>query len=238
MANAETTYADRLGRAIILKESVEGFIPAYAPVDAELTLANFQILLGMISTKNAEVGNLKDTYSTEAGVRVAVVKDLKARSRGAKNFVISTKTLKKYHSTVKRSCAKITSSRTKKTVIPSDPSTPENQKKRNKGEQSYADIAGNFENLISLLTDIGVGYAPFDADLTIANLTTVHTDLLQKSKDLGEFFGQVSVAVKERFDLYNDDEGLREKKKAIKAAVKSQYGADSAQFNAIKGIKL
>lgn len=238
MPNAETTFADRLGRASIMKETVEDFVPPFNPSDASLGPANFQITLDAISVKNTSVGNLRDTYTVGAGERVSMVKDLKDRSKRVKNFVISDKALKSFHTAVKRRVASITHIRTKKSSIPADPNSPVSLAKRNKGELSYADIAGNFDKLLSLLNDIGAGYTPASSDLTIANLTTSRNDFVQKNKDLGEIYGHVAVAVKERKDLYDDDGGLRDKMKAIKAAVSSQYGADSAQFNAVKGINL
>ena len=48
---------------------------------------------------------------------------------------------------------------------------------------------------------------------------------------------KVSIEVKKRHDMYYEDNGLRDFMKRIKAAVRSQYEADSAQYQSVSGIK-
>lgn len=238
MSNTESTFADRLGRASLLKQIVEGFIPAFIPGDSSLTPANFETFNDTLSAKNTEVGWLRGTYTTKTSIRNDMVIDLKDRSKRTRDFVVSVKSLEQFHLTAKRLVVKITSFRSGKSTASTEPNNQDNQAKRNKGEQSFAEIANNFKALISLVTNIGAPYTPASPDLTVVNLTALHGNLVSQNEQMGELLGVIAVSVKERKDLYNGDNGLRDKMKAIKNAVKSQYKADSPQYLSVKGIKV
>lgn len=123
---------------------------------------------------------------------------------------------------------------------PPKPKLPEGTpapKKRNVGEQSYAEIAGYFKNLISTVTGI-VGYAPTNTDLTVAQMDMLFTAFNTKNTAMNNLYSNISILVGERANMYDGENGLRERMLAIKDAVRAQYGIDSPEYNSVKGIKV
>jgi hypothetical protein len=231
---SEKSYADKLGRGNLIKDTVAGFVPVFTPGDTDLTPANFTTFLTTVEHKNSGVETMRGNYSVASGNRIQKVKDIKNLSTRARDYVLSVAAFKPYFATVKRLVKAIKGFRPPKPAP--DPNNP-NPKKRNQGEQSYADIANNFKALINNLTSIA-GYAPTSADLLLPALTIVQGELVTMNTNMGTLAGDLSVTVGERSNLYDGENGLRVKMLAIKAAVKSQYGINSPEYLAVKGIKV
>jgi hypothetical protein len=147
------------------------------------------------------------------------------------NYVLSVKALQSYWLTVKRASQRVT------TIKPTKPKPGETEKKRNKGEQSFADISNNFQAFTGLIVTIGGSYLPSSPDLTVASMTPLKTSLDGQSKTLGEKAGELSVQRVVRINLFNKEDSLRARMNSIKNAVKSQYGSSSPEYITIKGIK-
>ncbi len=232
---SEQTFADRAGRATIMSQTVGGFPVAFAPGDSELLPITFDVYIQQCNDKNSLIGSQLQTYSTNAGLRFGHTNGIKVLTRRAKDFVLSMVSLKPFQKTISSQSSKITRAPTKKKTVP-PPGTPE-KAKRNQGELSYADIVNNFKVLITLLTDIGAPYAPPSTELQVANLTTSRTQLETYNTTLGNLTGQIKVGQGERLIMFNGANGLKDKMKAIKKAVKSQYGGSSPEYNSVRLIK-
>ncbi len=228
---SEQSYADRVGRANLLHGTVTGFPVAFISTDPLNDMGNFVTYTATCNTKNEFIDGKADDYDNQANARMAHVKGMKALVTRSLNYVLSVKSLKNSWSTVKRSAQRVTTIKPTKTK-------PENQgKKRNKGEQSFADIANNFEAYLSLLTTLGAPYNPTSAELLVANMSPLKTSLNTQSKDLGTLAGLVTLNRAERKNMFNGEDGLRDRMNSIKKAVKSQYGINSPEHNSVKGIK-
>lgn len=242
MANAETTFDDRWGRGETLIEAVKLFAPPYAPSDTNLTFANFTTFLQALKAKNILVLNKREDYTTSAGERFNMSEDIKQRALMIKSYFNSVKALKGYVKTITSAVNKIRNVKPPKKSVPTPPSgpggttTPE-AKKRNQGEQSFSEIATMFESLNSLLATIA-GYTPGNNELKLLQLQTLATNFKLKNKDLGGLDKNITLLTNQRSDLYDGEDGLREKMKAIKEAVSSQYKPSSSEYKSIKGIRV
>ncbi len=234
MPISETTYDDRLGRGKLMNTTTTGFAPAFTPTDPDITPANFGTFLAALETKNLDVKNARSSYTTGAGERIVIVKDVKTRSQMTRNYVDSVSAYKAFRTTVRNITKKILGYRTPKPKLPAGSTPP---KKRNVGEQSFAELAGFFKNLISTVTGIA-GYNPTNTDLTIPQMTTLFGTFDTKNTAMDTLASNLSVIVGERFNMYDGTAGVKEKMLAIKAAVRAQYGNTSPEYNSVKGIKV
>lgn len=234
MPISEQTFADRLGRGELMEATISGFGVPFTPTDTNIQPPNFQIYLDAIKQKNLDVQSARSTYTTGATERMTIVKTVKTRSGMTRSYVDSVGAYNSYRSTVRNIVKKILNYKTAKPKPPAGETPP---KKRNKGEQSFADIAGLFDSLISAVSGI-VGYMPTNTDLQIPNMTTLYMTFNTKNADMDTLASNISVIIGERFKMYEGNTGLRNRMLAIKAAVRAQYGSDSPEYNSVKGIKV
>ena len=109
--------------------------------------------------------------------------------------------------------------------------------KRNSGGASFGDIALSFGKYVAALTQL-TGYLPPDASIALAALSTAKTEMDALNKLVAEKEVTLTNAQGTRRNLYEGENGLTNKMKAIKDAVKGQYGQSSPQFQSVKSIKL
>jgi len=222
-----------------MQAATAAFATPFAPADSTLTPTNFDTFLNGIDTLNTDVAGLLTQYSTEVDVRELMVKDLKARTLRVVSYVESNAAWEKYARVIKKLADKIRGNRPRKPVAPAPGETPGSTaaKARNTGEQSFSEIAENFEQLVDAISGIS-GYTPPAAEITVASLTTLATDFSAKNKAMASLDRQITLKQKERLAAYDGPSGLKEKMLAIKTAVRAQYGAESAAYAAVKGIKV
>lgn len=236
MADSENTFADRHGRGELLHAAIAAFDPSFEPKDENLLPDNFLIFLNEVKAHNELVASLRSQYTTKVSERKAIVLDLKKRSSLIMSFIKSVSEYKKFYNTIGNITKRILAHKPPKTKTNfAAPETPEDVKKRNRGEQSYADLSGLLNSLISALGQIS-GYAPPNGLLTLVNLQALSTSFENQNALMNPLHSQISIEVKERYDMYYAENGLRDFMKRIKAAVRSQYDAESEQYASVKGI--
>ena len=239
MPNTEQTFADRRARGVDLQTAVAGFSPTFAPVDPNLAAAAFLTFLNLLDAMNTDVGAMDGQYTTGAQQRTPMVVDIQDRVLRVHSYVKSNSAWAAFLATVKRYVDKIRGNTPKAPKSPTPGETPGSPpaKNRNKGELGFGDIEDNFEKLIASLGSIP-GYAPPAAALSIASLTTLATDFATKNLAMSTLGNTLGMKQKARFDAYNGPGGLRDRMKAIKEAVRSQYGSNSPEYQQVKGIGL
>ena len=236
---SENTFADRLQRGRDMQAAIAIFTPAFAPADSSLAPTAFATFLDGLSTLHTATSTLVTSYTTGAGERMTMVKEIKDVSSRVLSYLKSNPAWKKHLPGIKPLVEKIIGNSTRKSKAPQASETPGSAqaKSRKKGEQSFGDIASNFGRLVSALGAV-VGYTPTTADLTIANLTTRSTAYLAKNATMSTLGQSVGMNQRERTANYDGDTSLRSKMKDIKQAVRAQYGTNSPQNAQIKTIKL
>ena len=239
MPVSEKSFADRLGRGRLMQAAIAVFDPPFVPAEASLEEAAFETFLDTLDTLNTETANLVTQYSNGVDEREVLVTDIKARVLRVLSFVESNAAWKKYARGIKTLADKIRGNRPRKPKPPAPSETPGSPpaKARNKGEQSFAEIEENFEQLIAAVQGI-TGYTPPATAITVASLQTLSTNFSTKNSDMAALGRQVVLKQGERLDAYDGEGGLREKMLAIKKAVRAQYGSSSTEYDAVKSIKV
>ncbi len=104
-------------------------------------------------------------------------------------------------------------------------------------QMSYDSRLDNFDKLIKLLTSV-TAYAPNEADLKVAALTTLYNDMKAKNTAVMTAETPLSTARIARNDvLYKPNTGIVDTSVDVKSYVKSVYGATSPQYKLISSLK-
>lgn len=120
-----------------------------------------------------------------------------------------------------------------------DPNTPGDQspKSHSTSQLSYENIIGNVDDYIAILATVST-YAPNEAELTLAGLTTMSNNLKAKSEAVNATFAPLSAARGLRDQLlYLDEDCVINIALQVKAYVRAAFGPDSQIFKAIKGLE-
>lgn len=222
-----------------MQAHLASFSPAFAPADTSLTAANFLTFCGQVESANDAVGASFGAWGVIVNERQALVKEMKAT---ATRVVAYLKSSALFAGRLKQATAAANKLRG---VTPRKPAAPvpgpgePAKKPRNAGDQSYGDIAQHFKALIDSVTGLA-SYVPVPVGnpITLSNLSGTLSNYRSKNSALGPLEVAWRDAVLARQKKYDGPGGLKEKMKAIKNGVKAQYGQTSAQYLAVKGIKL
>ena len=119
---------------------------------------------------------------------------------------------------------------------PGEP-TPPPAKQRDRGDGSYAEIEANFRALVAAAAGL-VGYAPPDVGIQSATLGSMALSLTEDNASIVTTDQALDDAQRARYALFYEPEtGLADKFKAIKNAVKGQYGQASTAWASVKGMR-
>ena len=234
---AETSFVDRHFRGESLRDHCVNFTPAYAPADTSLTVANFGTFLGQVGALNTEIGTLTGNYSTQAAARVTLVKTIKSTATRVAARLKSNAAWKSEEKSARLVLNKLRGVRPQKPKTPAEGEPPTEVKKRNSGEQAYAEVAALFEKFIGIAT----GAAGYATGAPVAIAPGALNGLLSSIKGANAFLcgldAQIGPKQKKRQALYFDPGGFKEKFHGVKESVKSQYGTQSPEYSAVKGVK-
>ena len=234
MAISEESFADRLQRGRLMQTTIAGFTPTFAPIDVSLAAAAFGTFLDGLDLLHTTTGTLISQYSTEVPLRNAMVTLIKRLAAQVLSTIKSNPAWKNHLPAIKALTDKIRGIRPKapKAAPPPPGTPPAERKRRSTGEQGYGDIEENFERLIAALGGVP-GYTPPAAEITIAALTTVANNYAAKNLSMATLFAQLTTSQRDRSDGFKL---LNEKMKAVKQAVRGQYGPGSAESDQVGGI--
>jgi len=210
-ANTERSYADRLQRGRELHAASSGFTPGFAPVDGSLEPDAFEEFLDGLDTLNNAVVTAVSGWQDSAGSRSELVTEIKARAL--------------------RASSRVKSNTAWKAKLPQ-------VKGRQQGDQSFGDIKVLLDKLIAALGTVPGYDTSAPADISIAGLQALSTQLDGLNKLVAGREQALASARSPRKEGYDGENGLSEKMKAIKEATKSQYGSQSPQFLQVKGIRV
>jgi hypothetical protein len=236
MPISEASFADRLQRGREMQVAIAAFTPAFAPIDASLAAAAFDTFLNGLDTLHTTTGTLISQYSTEVPLRNDMVLLIKRLAAQVLAIIKSNPVWKNHVPAIKSLADKIRGIRPKaRKAAPPPPGTPPAElKRRSTGEQGFGDIEENFERLIAALGGVP-GYTPPAAEITIAALTTTANTYAAKNLTMATLFAQLTTSQRDRVDGFKL---LNEKMKAIKQAVRGQYGPGSPESDQIGGIEV
>ena len=225
-----------------MHDAIDGFTPAFAPLDPNLAPGAFQSYLNGVEAQNDAVSDADAVYSPLTDARTAAALGVKDKALRVKDYVSANVAWRKYLNAISTAADNLRGYRLpKKVPTPPAGAVPPPPKKVGQGarsQQGYADLENLFGKLIKQVEKITGYTAPAGSGLTIAEIKAQDAAFTQLNDDVSEAEATLSEAQRVRKDFYDGENGLKEKMKCIKKAVRSQYGSASPQYAAVNAIKL
>jgi hypothetical protein len=233
MADSERSFADYVGKAKAEKEIVETLDPPFNSPNPDDDLVVFDLYTTNCQDKNVAVETSRLNYSNSAVKRNLIVKDVKHRAMRSMTNVKSVVAYKPFARGLEIAYRKL-----RRYKVPGTKKPNPDAKKRNQGEQSFADIENLNKTFIAGLTAIPA-YTHLDDTLKLPALNTLQTSLSTINTTMAELDAAEKRLTAERHAMfYNKTTGLKARILSIKDAVKNQYGPDSTQYAALKSIRV
>ena len=214
---------------------------AYNPSKAALKIATMQAQATAAKNSLTTVNTVEPAYKNAVAAREVGFKPLSKLITRVMNALKATDTTEQVDESAKTLVRKIQGVRAtaKKTEEEKKALAAEGKetKEISSSQMSYDSRLDNFDKLIKLLTSVTL-YAPNEADLKVAALTALYTDLKAKNAAVLTATMPLSNARIYRNDvLYKDNTGLVDITVDVKTYIKSVFGATSPQYKQVSGLK-
>ncbi len=240
-STTETGHAKNVTNLDELTSYATGYGTAYNPSKVSIKVPALQAL--STSAKNAinAVNAAEPAYKNAVAAREAAFAPLSKLITRVMNALKATDTTVEVDASAKTLVRKIQGVRAtaKKTEEEKKALAADGKEvvEISSSQMSYDSRLDNFDKLIKLLTSVAL-YAPNEADLKVAALTTLYTDLKAKNTAVVTATTPLSNARIARNDvLYKDVTGLYDIAIDVKTYVKSVFGATSPQYKQVSGLK-
>ncbi len=234
---SETGHARNVGNFETLISFCTGYGAAYDPSNASIDLGALsakllaaQGVLGGVSTAVAdqkiEINNRQEVFE---GVRKLVTRVVNSFDAGgaAKKDVDDARTFKR----------KIDGARAEALDVPAEGEPPLEDNSISVSQQSYVQLVEHFTGLIELLIKSG-SYGPNEVELKVVQLTAKRDAMADANTAV---INKLTVTSNARIDrntqLYDETTGLVDLAMLVKKYVKSVFGADSAEYGQISGLR-
>lgn len=237
-STSETGHAKNVANFEELIGFCNGYGAAYNPSKASIKIASLQTLLTNAQNALASVKVAKTEFDNATNDREVAFAPLKKLITRVVNALSATDVLQQtiddantanFKIQGRRATAKATTKPAKEgqvAEVPNNIST---------SQQSFDSQVDNLSKLIQTLSAEPL-YTPNEAELQVASLNTLLTDL--KSKNSAVVTASASNTRIQRDQvLYAPLTGLYDSAQAVKQYVKSLFGAASPQFKQVSGIK-
>ncbi len=242
MANSERSFSDRLQKARSLSAATAIMSPAFQPADVTLGIIPFDNYLDTVSTSIDDVATALTDFSTAVQQRIFDTDKAQALCTQIVSYVKSNATWKLQFPRIKQLADKVRGIKPpRQTLPPPAPNpgepTPPLAKQRDRGDGSYAEIEANFKALVAAVTALAA-YNPPDVAIKAATLGSMALSLSEDNASMAAADQALDDAQRARYALfYEPESGLAAKFKAIKDAVKGQYGQTSTEWGSVKGMR-
>jgi hypothetical protein len=240
----EKSFADRLQRGQQLQALIASFTPAFAPSDADLTAGAFQTFLEDLDELTQEVAATDASLSEAVYDRQTLTQNLKVVALRVKDLVQSNVAWKKWHRSVGAAADKVRGYvLPKKDARPRTDPPPNTPPRRapsgSLSQQSYGDVEKLFAKLIEAVKKIPTYAPPVDSGLGLTDLQGLASQMVDVNDLCAQQEANYREAVRARLEPFEDPEtGLNAKMKAIKKAVRAQYGASSLPYAGVRTIRV
>lgn len=242
MANTESSFADRLQRGRQLHAAIADFSPAFEPADPAIAPAALGEFLDELNAMNQAVTAAEADWKDSTTTRAALVTEIKSRALRAGARVKSNSAWKAQQPAVKAAADALRGYRPSAPKAAADPAEPKSSPRSAKTDQSYGDVKVLLDKLIAALMRVPGYDVSAPADIRIASLQALSTQLDGLNQMVAGKEQALSAMRSPRNAAYDQDLPgalcLKSRMLAAKAATKSQYGNASSQHGQIKGIRV
>jgi hypothetical protein len=243
---SEQSFADRIGRFVLLKNACESMSPAFEPPDTDIGLPAQVALVVVLNNCCTAVNNAATELKDLTDPRVTTVKTIKERVTRAVNRVESNRAWAGKLPAVKAAGDKVRNMkppREKAPATPADPDAPV-PRKRERGGQSYRDIEGHLGKFVGALLKCAGYDTGAPPDIQSIMLSSLQSSLRTANDTIPNKEVVLQDAQIERLRLFESKKplpdgsaSLRDRWVRIKKAVAAQYGRSSAEYELVRGIK-
>ena len=222
--------------------AIDTLVPPFTPEDPNLAPGAFQSYLNGIEAANDDVSEAEAVLTPLTDDRFAAADGLKDKALRLKDHVGANIAWKKHVKAVSAAADAVRGYRApKKPATPAPgaaPAAPKPARQGARSQQGFADLEKLFGKLIAQMKKV-VGFsAPANSGLTIAAITAQDAAFTTLNDDVSTAEANLDEAQRIRKDFYDGENGLSEKMKCIKKAVRAQYGAKSTQYAAVNAVKI
>ena len=225
-----------------MQSKIAGFTPVYLPQDQNIGKDAFQSYLGGVEVSNDGVADAEAILDPMVAERIVASDELKDKALRVKDHVSANVAWKKFNTVISVAADAVRGYRITKKTAPAAPgAAAAPAKKARQGarsQQGFADLEKLFGKLITQVKKVTGYAAPAASGLTIAALEAQDTAFTLLNDSVSDAEADLEEKQRQRNDFYDGEGGLRDKMKAIKKAVRAQYGSASAQYAAVSGIAL
>jgi hypothetical protein len=243
---SEHSFADRIGRFVLLKEACEDMSPVFAPPDSDISVAAQAALIVTLNACCTNVADAETNLKEATDGRVEMVKGMKALTTRAVNRVASNRVWAGKLELVKKAADRVRGMKPPRPKLPAPPSDPEEPapKKLDRGGEGYRDVESHFHKFMAALGKCSGYDTGAPADITLTSLDVALTTLRETNDAVPGLEVSLRELQIERLRVFQSKKPLpdgsaplRDRWARIKKAVKSQYGTDSAQYELVAPIK-
>ncbi len=237
MAN-ETGHARNVESFQRLISFVQGYGAAYNPSNSSISLANLQAKLTASQLAINDVTVYQAPSKAAINDRETLYAPLPKLVTRVMNAYTASGTDENNVADAQTFARKIQGKR-KSQPVPDDPATPEDESAVNHSasQRSYTRQVEHLDNLIAILSADPV-YTPNETELNVSQLELLSANLKALNQAVIDAYMPLSNARIARDEvLYGDKTGLCDLAKLVKNYVKSVFGAGSAEYTQISGLK-
>lgn len=235
-SKSEVGHAKNVANFQDLLAFVRGYGANYSPSKESLKVPQLEDLHNKAKDSLINVTEKNTVFNNSVNARMATFSELRPLSTRLVNALDASEASDKLVIDAKGFNRKIQGKRASKKLEPIDPDQPA-PNTISTSQQSFDQMIEHFHGFISIL-ESEPSYAPNENDLKVVTLKAKLQDLKDKNDQTAEEYTSISNARLDRDKiLYEYDVGLVDVAGEVKKYVKSVFGASSAQFGLIKGIK-
>ena len=236
----ETGHAKNVANFSTLISIVKGFNATYNPSKPSIALTALTTLKTKADATMTNVNALQGTYSTAIANREKTFDPLSKLTTRVVNALRSTDAPKPAIRSAESIMRKIqgrraTPKKSTEEIAASETESPA-AKQISSSQMGFDNRIANFDRLIQLLTTVSL-YAPNEADLKIASLTTLFQSLQSVNALAVNAETNLDKARIARNEvLYQESTGMVDTATAVKFYVKSVFGATSPQYKQVAAL--
>lgn len=240
-STSETGHAKNVANLDDLISFVTGYGTAYNPSKALIKLPALQTLSTNAKNAISAVNAAFPAYSNAVAAREVAFEPLNKLITRVNNALKASDTTEQVDSNVKTLVRKIQGTKATPKKTEEEKAAAKANGKETKeissSQMSYDSRIENLDKLIKLLASVPQ-YAPNEADLKVAALTTLYNDLKAKNAAVIAATAPLSNARITRNDvLYKEKTGLVDIAMDTKTYIKSLFGASSPQYKQVSKLE-
>jgi hypothetical protein len=237
---SETGHAKNLATFDELVSFVAAYGTAYNPSKTSLSFASLQALSAEARTALVNLNASVPAYTNAIAAREVAFEPLSKLITRVINALKATDTSQQVDENARTLVRKIQGTRATPKMTEEEKAALQAEGNETKeistSQMSFDNRLENFHRLIKLLSSIPE-YVPNEEDLSVNGLTDLYNDLMSKNAAVvNASTGLSNARIVRNNLLYKLNTGLVDTSIAVKAYVKSLFGASSPQYKQVSGL--